>query len=194
MLRASQPTEDRHIAGRLRTDHFIWNCAEVYRTSALLWMFSGLEFAPKAEYDSTDNEEKRDNVIPPHVLAKIDPCKRDEHAERDHFLDDFQLKRCELAVPDAVRRNLKAVFEESDQPAHDDDSKERRLSVLQVTVPGDGHKDIGADEKEDGFHSGEILARRFLKGNRGIPVESTPTRLFQRPICGIPRESSIIAK
>ena len=153
-----------------------------------------LQLAPEAEHYGADNEKKRNHVIPSYVLAQIDPCKRHEHAECDYFLDDFQLKRCELAVPDSVSRNLKAVFEESDQPAHDDDSKERRLSVLQVTVPGDRHKDIGADEKEDGFHSGEILARRFLKGNRGIPVESTPTRLFQRPICGIPRESSIIAK
>jgi hypothetical protein len=75
-------------------------------------MLSGLEFAPKAEYYSTDNEEKGNNVIPLYVLAEIDPCKRHEHAKRNHFLDDLQLKRCELAVPDAVRRDLKAVFEE----------------------------------------------------------------------------------
>jgi hypothetical protein len=50
---------------------------------------------------------------------------------------------------------LEAILEESNQPAHDNHSYQRRLSVLQVAVPGDRHKNIGANEKEDGFHSAE---------------------------------------
>src|SRR5580700_2274747 len=116
-------------------------------------MTFGLEFAPEGKHHRTDNEEKRDNVIPSHVLAQIDPRKRDEHAQGNHFLNDFQLKRSELPIADAVRRNLKAVFEESNKPAHNDHSNQRRLLVLQVAIPRDRHKDIGANEEEDGFHS-----------------------------------------
>jgi hypothetical protein len=114
-----------------------------------------LKFAPEAKNHGSYDEKERDDVIPPHVFAQIDPRKRYEHAKCDHFLDDLQLKSRELAVADSVRGNLEAIFEEGDQPAHDNHSDERRLFVLQMTVPGDRHKNIGANEKEDGFHSAE---------------------------------------
>src|ERR1700746_705605 len=114
-----------------------------------------LQFAPEAKYHGSYDEKKRDNMIPSHMLAKIDPRKGNEHAKRDHFLNDLQLKRRKLTIANAVRGNLEAILEESNQPAHDNHSDQRRLSVLQVAVPGDRHKNIGANEKEDGFHSAE---------------------------------------
>jgi hypothetical protein len=114
-----------------------------------------LQLAPEAKNHGSYDEKERDHMIPPHVLAQIDPCKRYEHAKRDYFLDDLQLKRRELAVADAICGNLKTIFKEGDQPAHDDHSDEGRLPVLQMTVPGDRHKNIRANEKEDGFHSAE---------------------------------------
>src|ERR1700757_1394076 len=114
-----------------------------------------LEFAPEAKYHGSYDEQKRDHMIPSQMLAKIDPRKRDEHAKRDHFLDDLQLKRSELTIANAVRGDLEAILEESNQPAHDNHCYQRRLFVLQVAVPSDRHKNIGANEKEDGFHSAE---------------------------------------
>jgi len=64
-----------------------------------------LELAPETKYHRSYDEEKRDNVIPSHVFTKVDPCERYEHAQRDHLLDDFQLKRAELAIADTVRGN-----------------------------------------------------------------------------------------
>src|ERR1700758_1910242 len=114
-----------------------------------------LQFAPEAKYHGSYNEKKRDNMIPSHMLAQVDPSKRYEDAQRDHFLNDLQLKRRELTIANAVRGDLEAILEESNQPAHDNHCYQRRLFVLQVAVPGDRHKNIGANEKEDGFHSAE---------------------------------------
>jgi hypothetical protein len=70
-------------------------------------------------------------VVPFDVFTEIPPGEYDEDAERDHFLDDFQLKCREFAVADAVCRDLEAVFRERDQPTHDDCGKERSLAVFE---------------------------------------------------------------
>src|SRR5215472_1125278 len=98
-------------------------------------------------------------MIPADVLAKVDPGESDKNAKSDHSLNNFQLKRAEFSVADAVRRNLKAVFQECNQPAHNDHGYEWRLFVLQVTVPSYRHEYVGADQKEDRFHSPSILTR-----------------------------------
>ncbi len=98
-------------------------------------------------------------MIPFDILTKIPPRENDKHAQGDHFLDDFQLKRREFAIADAVRGDLKAVFGECDEPAHDDCGEKRRLAVFQVTVPGNSHEDIGTNKKKDGFHGSGIVSR-----------------------------------
>ncbi len=120
-------------------------------------------------------------MIPPDVLAEIQPREDDEHAKRDHFLNDFQLKGRELAVANAIRRDLKAVFGEGYQPAYDDGGKERSFAVFQVAVPRDGHENIGADQKEDGFHGTEIVSREQLRRLPSIFAESM-TRERERRI------------
>lgn len=92
-------------------------------------------------------------MIPLKLFPKIEPCEHDEYAQCDDFLDDFQLEYRELAVADAIRRHLKAVLEESNQPTDDNDGNQRSLAVLQVAIPGGGHKDVRANEKEYGFHN-----------------------------------------
>jgi hypothetical protein len=54
---------------------------------------------------------------------------------------------------------LKTIFGERDQPAQDDGGEKGSLAVFQVTVPGDGHEDIRAKEKENGFHGARIVSR-----------------------------------
>ena len=91
-------------------------------------------------------------MIPFDTFAEVPPCENDKHAKGDYLLDDFQLKRREFPVSDAVCGNLKAVFGKCDEPAHDDRGEKRRLAVFQVAVPGDGHEDIRTKEKKNGFH------------------------------------------
>ena len=81
-------------------------------------------------------------MIPFDAFAEIPPGENDEHSQGDHFLNNFQLKCREFAIADAVRGDLKAVFGERDEPAHDDRGEEWGLAVFQVTVPGDGHEDV----------------------------------------------------
>jgi hypothetical protein len=98
-------------------------------------------------------------MVPSDFFTEVNPREHDENAKRDDFLDDFQLKGREFAVADAVRWDLEAVLEERDHPAHDDNGQQGNLPEFQVTVPCNGHKNIGTDQKKDGFHSAQILSR-----------------------------------
>jgi hypothetical protein len=91
-------------------------------------------------------------MIPFDVFAEVYPREDGEHTQRDNFLNDFQLKAGEFAVPDAIGGNLKAVFQKRDHPAYDNYGQEGGFPVFQVTVPGDGHKNIGTDKKKNGSH------------------------------------------
>jgi hypothetical protein len=102
-----------------------------------------------------EDEERRGDqayccgrVVPAQMLAEIDQCEDGEDAEGDDLLDHFELDRREVPGTDPVRRNLQAVFKESDAPADQDDLPERVLAVFQVAVPGNGHEDVGEDEQD----------------------------------------------
>jgi len=72
-------------------------------------------FPQKAnERHSTDQKEERGGMIPFDAFAEIPPREDDEHAKRDDLLDDFQLKRCEFTIADAIRGDLKTIFSERD--------------------------------------------------------------------------------
>ena len=118
-----------------------------------------LQFSPERERYGTDKKQERDSVIPFDTFTEVHPREDDEHAKGDHFLDDFQLKRSEFAIADAVRGDLKAVFGERDEPAYDDCCENRRLAIFQMTVPGDGHEDVRTNQKKNGFHNARIVAR-----------------------------------
>lgn len=118
-----------------------------------------LEVSPEGERDRTDEKQERNRVVPFDVFAEIQPCKNHEYAECDDLLNDFQLESGELAVADAVCGDLKTIFGEGDQPAHDDGGEQRRLAVFQMAIPGNCHEYIRADKQQDGFHGGQIVSR-----------------------------------
>ena len=101
-------------------------------------------------------------MIPFDAFAEIPPREDDEHAKRDYLLDDFQLKRRKFAIANAIRGNLKTVFGERDQPAYDDRGEKRSLAVSQVAVPGDCHKNVRTNKKQDGIHGARIVSRAQL--------------------------------
>src|SRR5262249_7349263 len=106
------------------------------------------------EDDRANDEEERNSVVPANVFTEIDPGKSHKHTESDHLLNDFQLKCRELTIANAVRRYLKAIFQEGYKPARNNHGKERGVAVFQVPVPGDCHKDVRAHEKKDCCHRG----------------------------------------
>jgi hypothetical protein len=111
-----------------------------------------LQFSPKGERHSTDQKEERGGMTPFDAFAEIRPREDDEHAKRDDLLDDFQLERCEFTIADAIRGDLKTIFSERDEPAHQDYCQKRSFAVFQVTVPRNRHEDIRANQKENRFH------------------------------------------
>src|SRR5579862_3350585 len=89
-----------------------------------------------------DHQDKPQDVIPLDRLVQIEDREDGEHGEGDHFLNRFELHRGEFVRPNAVCRDLKAIFEECDAPANEDHFEQRRLPELQVSVPGESHEDI----------------------------------------------------
>ena len=88
-----------------------------------------------------------------------------EDRERDHLLDDFQFpdreRPAELRRPDAVGRNLEAVFEQGDAPAEQYDGQYAEAFELgfecDVAVPGERHESVRQDEQGDGGDSFEHM-------------------------------------
>ena len=76
---------------------------------------------PEDEVDRQYQAEETCEVVPAQgVRLHENQREQREDRERDHFLDDFQLpdreRPAELRRPDAVGRNLEAVFEQGDAP------------------------------------------------------------------------------
>lgn len=113
------------------------------------------------EIDCHDETHAGGEVVPFECLAlEEDHCEEGEDDEGDDFLDDFQLDEGEgTAVAleaEAVAGDLQGVFEECHAPGDEDDAYQRpvvdefHFLEFEVTVPGEGHEDVGADEQQDG--------------------------------------------
>lgn len=72
------------------------------------------------EVHRSHNKHVRNKNVPLHRLAKQQINDPGKHHQRDALLQDLQLRNRKDLRADAVRWNLKDVFEESNQPANDD--------------------------------------------------------------------------
>ena len=92
-----------------------------------------------------------------------------EDDEGDDLLENLELYQGEGAAivqkADAVGGYLTHVSKQSDAPREEDDGNEgpvatdARFLQLQVTVPGEGHEDVGQNEEDDSgktFHKSVI--------------------------------------
>src|ERR1700678_4340105 len=86
------------------------------------------------------------------LVAKVKRREDPEHRQRNHLLNHLQLIRRKGLRADSVGGNLEAVLEERNAPAHQDHLPQRHLTKLQVPVPSEGHKDVRADEQQNGPH------------------------------------------
>ncbi len=91
-------------------------------------------------------------IVPPYFLAEIKDRESGEHRERDDLLNGLQLRGAEFVGPDAVRRDLKAILEKGNSPAHQDHFPKSGSSVLEMAIPGKSHKDIRNGKQEDSSH------------------------------------------
>src|SRR5690606_13334225 len=79
-----------------------------------------------------------------------------KHHQCNNLLNNFQLYQREYtSVPlktNPVGRNLKAIFKKGDQPAEENDTKQRKLTEpgvfgkFEMSIPGKRHKNVGADQ------------------------------------------------
>jgi hypothetical protein len=102
----------------------------------------GLPFVKHKHYRQY-HTEKPSYIIPLELLLEIKHGEEGEDYERDHLLNDLQLRRRKVIGTNAIRRNLKAVLKESNSPAYGHYFPERNLTVLQMSVPRESHKNVG---------------------------------------------------
>jgi hypothetical protein len=96
------------------------------------------------EVNGAQDEGKRHQVVPSDWFFQVEDGK---HGECDDFLDGFELESGEAFLfPQAVRRDLEAVLEESDSPADEDDFPESDVGEFEVTIPGEGHETAPAEQ------------------------------------------------
>ena len=64
-----------------------------------------------------------------------------------------------MLIPESVGRDLCAIFKQGNAPADQDDRdhtefvKAFHFAKLQVTIPGQGHEDVGEYQESDGDES-----------------------------------------
>ena len=129
----------------------------------------------KCKEDCSKNTEEGDDVIPFQLFAQIQNRKCAEDNKRDNFLHDFQLRGGKCSVPNAICRNLKAVFKERDPPTDEDDFPECDFLKFEMTVPRKGHKQIGDREECDRFQRVLLVDVGLLKNKTGENT-SRPSR------------------
>src|SRR5882757_5723179 len=91
-------------------------------------------------------------VIPVQLVAKIKRGEHPKHRQRDHLLNHLQLIRREGLRADPVGRYLQAVLKEGDAPTDQNHLPKRHLAKLQVPVPREGHKNVRANQQQNGPH------------------------------------------
>ena len=130
------------------------------------YVFSELLFEDKVDGQYQKYESQQ--VVPPESLGfKKDQSENRKYSQRDHLLNHLELeKRKRTAVAsesDAVGRNLKHIFEQSNTPTQQNNSEQGQIIEPplplqpQLPIPCKSHKNVGYDQQTDsqiGFHNG----------------------------------------
>src|ERR1700735_2070328 len=109
-----------------------------------------LNFAPERERYCAEDAYERSHVVPARYFAQIKEGEDHEDYQRYDFLNDLELVGGEFSVADSICWNLEAIFRKRDQPAHDNHQYQRPVSEPQVTVPGNRHEGVRAEEQRNG--------------------------------------------
>jgi hypothetical protein len=108
--------------------------------------------APLPEYEihSAEDTQRRPEIVELQRLADVEQYEWHEHAERDHLLQDLELRQRHDGIADAVARDLQQVLEQRDAPAGQRRDEPFAVGeVPQVGVPGEGHEHVGSGEQQD---------------------------------------------
>jgi hypothetical protein len=94
------------------------------------------------EERSGDQTAKRYKVIPVQTLPKVEDAEHSKHREGNDLLNHLELIGREGPGANPIGWHLKAVLEKCDRPAGQYHLPKRYLFELQMTIPGEGHKDV----------------------------------------------------
>ena len=124
------------------------------------------------EKDGGHDEGEADDIVPLQLLLEVEDGEAGEDDQGDDLLDGLELGGREMAVPEAVGRDLEAVFQKGDRPGDQDDLPEGRVLELEMPVPGEGHEDVRDREQGDGGHGGWSSSSGALRGDIQAPAEA----------------------
>lgn len=79
---------------------------------------------PKDEKHCAHHTKAGPQIVQMDLLLHVEEREKNEDHERNHFLDNLQLRERKVFRTDAIRRYLQAVFEESDEPARANDQNQ----------------------------------------------------------------------
>ena len=112
-----------------------------------------------------DQASKGSKVVPMQLVAKVKGRENPKHSQRNHLLDHLQLIRRKGLRANPVGGDLQAVLKEGDAPAGQGRLEEHPHTKLQVPVPRKRHKDVRADQKQNGPHE-RCVSSRSMKGSK----------------------------
>lgn len=139
-------------------------CLVVYAAAV-----SGRGLFPEDEIDGQNQAEESGEVVPAQGVGfHEDQCEEREYGKRYHLLYHFKFpdgeRAAELRGADTVGGDLKAVFEQGDAPAQQDDRQYAEAFELRfecdMSVPCERHEGVRYDEQNDGGDSFEHICVR----------------------------------
>ena len=143
-----------------------------FRVAAVLCVceaVTGRGLFPEDEIDGQNQAEESGEVVPAQGVGfHEDQCKEREYGKRYDLLYHFKFpdgeRAAELRGADAVGGDLKAVFEQGDAPAQQDDRQHAEAFEFRfecdMPVPCERHEGVRYDEQNDGGDSFEHICVR----------------------------------
>jgi hypothetical protein len=96
------------------------------------------------------NQNEPQHIIPLHQFTHVQNLEGHKHAEGQHLLKRFQFSDAKIPLTMPVSGNHEAVLEKRKAPAYENYLPGRSKRKLQMPVPGEGHKNIRAQQKTYG--------------------------------------------
>src|SRR5262249_6891963 len=129
------------------------------KASMLACSHSRLAFVTARQLPFLKNKECRhhdkkeaNRVVPLDVLLQIENGENRKNNQGDDLLNRLELRCIEGMAANTIGGHLKAVFKKRDAPTHQRHLPQRDILVLEMAVPGDGHKDVGEGQQNNGQH------------------------------------------
>lgn len=111
---------------------------------------------------AASHQGKPCQIVPFQGLFQIPHREDAEDNQRNHFLDRLQLRCRELIVPNPIRRHLETMLHKANPPTGKNHDPQGRVFLLEMSVPGDRHEDVGHRQQQDCLHKTSLSLVRSV--------------------------------